>query len=53
MHPEYGNYHDYATFNDGGINNCIRVMIKAYQLSNNGKAIEKSYPPPHPMPVYN
>ncbi|MCA9129779.1 MAG: hypothetical protein KDB22_21985, partial [Planctomycetales bacterium] len=28
-YPEQGNYHDYATFNDGGINDCVRVMIEA------------------------
>lgn len=27
--PARGNYHDYATFNDQGINDCIRVMIEA------------------------
>jgi hypothetical protein len=32
MFPEQGNYHDYATFNDGGINDCIRVMINAARL---------------------
>lgn len=29
QYPEQGNYHDYATFNDQGINDCIRVMIEA------------------------
>jgi hypothetical protein len=29
QYPRQGNYHDYATFNDGGINDCIRVMIEA------------------------
>jgi hypothetical protein len=28
-YPWQGNYHDYATFNDHGINDCIRVMIEA------------------------
>lgn len=28
-YPRQGNYHDYATFNDQGINDCIRVMIEA------------------------
>jgi hypothetical protein len=27
--PYQGNYHDFATFNDQGINDCIRVMIEA------------------------
>ena len=30
QYPEQGNYHDYATFNDQGINDCIRVMIEAH-----------------------
>ncbi len=42
MYPEQGNYHDYATFNDGGINDCIRVMLEAYQYYDNDEAIEKS-----------
>jgi len=29
QYPWQGNYHDYATFNDEGINDCIRVMIEA------------------------
>jgi hypothetical protein len=29
QYPWQGNYHDYATFNDRGINDCIRVMIEA------------------------
>jgi Pectic acid lyase len=29
QYPWQGNYHDYATFNDNGINDCIRVMIEA------------------------
>ncbi|EPR70939.1 pectate lyase [Cyclobacterium qasimii] len=41
-YPEQGDYHDYATFNDGGINDCIRVMIEAYQYYPNDEAIEKS-----------
>ena len=40
-YPLQGNYHDYATFNDQGINDCIRVMIEANSFYNN-KAIEKS-----------
>lgn len=28
-HPARGNYHDFATFNDHGINDCIRVMLEA------------------------
>lgn len=35
MWPEQGNYHDYATFNDEGINDCIRVMIKACKYYGN------------------
>jgi hypothetical protein len=29
IYPWQGNYHDFATFNDRGINDCIRVMIEA------------------------
>ncbi len=29
QYPLQGNYDDYATFNDQGINDCIRVMIEA------------------------
>jgi hypothetical protein len=42
MYPEQGNYHDYATYNDGGINDCIRVMIEAHRFYNGNKEIEKS-----------
>ncbi|MEX0321523.1 MAG: pectate lyase [Puniceicoccaceae bacterium] len=31
-YPWQGNYHDYATFNDGGINDCLRVMMEAYKF---------------------
>ncbi len=31
IYPEQGNYHDYATFNDEGINDCIRVMTEAHR----------------------
>lgn len=41
-YPEQGNYHDYATFNDGGINDCTRVMLEAYQFYNKDEAIKKS-----------
>lgn len=30
-YPHQGNYHDYATFNDAGINKCIDVMLDAYR----------------------
>jgi len=42
MYPPRGNYHDYATFNDGGINDCVRVMIEAHQLNPKDKAIHQS-----------
>ena len=29
-YPNQGNYHDYATFNDEGINDCLRVMLEAH-----------------------
>jgi len=31
-YPKQGNYHDFATFNDQGINDCIKVMIEAHRL---------------------
>ncbi|NND08617.1 MAG: hypothetical protein HKN87_19760 [Saprospiraceae bacterium] len=31
-YPANGSYHDFATFNDQGINDCIRVMLEAHQL---------------------
>lgn len=34
QYPRQGNYHDYATFNDQGINDCIRVMIEADRFYN-------------------
>jgi hypothetical protein len=42
LYPEQGNYHDFATFNDGGINDCIRVMIEAYQYYGDNPAIAQS-----------
>jgi hypothetical protein len=42
LYPPRGNYHDYATFNDGGINDCIRVMIEAYRLNQHDPGIERS-----------
>lgn len=42
MYPPRGNYHDYATFNDGGINDCVRVMIEAHQLDPKDKAVHES-----------
>jgi hypothetical protein len=42
LYPPRGNYHDYATFNDNGINDCVRVMIEAYQLDPTNKAIAQS-----------
>ncbi len=41
-YPAQGNYHDYATFNDGGINDCIRVMIEAFKAYKDNPEIEKS-----------
>lgn len=40
-YPWQGNYHDYATFNDKGINDCIRVMLEADSYYKN-EAINKS-----------
>lgn len=59
MYPWQGNYHDYATFNDQGINDCIRVMIEAekyYKKPEYRKSLHKAgrflmisqLPPPQP-----
>lgn len=42
FYPEQGNYHDYATFNDGGINDCIRVMIEAYKYYGDNPDVVKT-----------
>jgi hypothetical protein len=42
LYPPRGNYHDYATFNDGGINDCVRVMIEAHRLDPHDTAILQS-----------
>lgn len=58
-YPKQGNYHDYATFNDAGINRCVDVMIDAYKfyrLDDYYKSIVKAgnyiyisqLPPPQP-----
>ncbi|MFY0650868.1 MAG: hypothetical protein JXQ96_02485 [Cyclobacteriaceae bacterium] len=58
-YPKQGNYHDYATFNDQGINDCIRVMIEANSyykseaLANSLKKVGRfmmisQLPPPQP-----
>ncbi|HSH20762.1 MAG TPA: pectate lyase, partial [Draconibacterium sp.] len=44
QYPWQGNYHDYATFNDQGINDCIRVMIEAdsfYEREDINRSIQK------------
>ena len=41
-YPARGNYHDFATFNDGGINDCVRVMIEATQHYPDDQAVERS-----------
>jgi hypothetical protein len=59
QYPWQGNYHDYATFNDQGINDCIRVMIEAdtyYKREDLKKSLQKvgrfmmisQLPPPQP-----
>jgi hypothetical protein len=39
-YPLLGSYHDYWTFNDSCINNCIKVMIKAHQVYKNDIYLE-------------
>lgn len=44
QYPWQGNYHDYATFNDQGINDCIRVMMEAdsyYGNDDYSKSLQK------------
>lgn len=59
QYPWQGNYHDYATFNDKGINDCIRVMIEAntyYKDESYATSLQKAgrflmisqLPPPQP-----
>ena len=59
MFPARGDYHDYATFNDQGINRCIQVMIEAVEhydkpehrrcLTKVGRFLMISHlPPPQP-----
>jgi hypothetical protein len=59
MYPWQGNYHDYATFNDQGINDCIRVLIEAntyYKNVRYAECLQKAgrfmmisqLPPPQP-----
>lgn len=59
QYPWQGNYHDFATFNDQGINDCIRVMIEADSYYDNPeirKSLNKvgrfmmisQLPPPQP-----
>jgi len=58
-YPYQGNYHDYATFNDEGINDCIRVMLEAHRYYGKDKYLESLHkvgrflmisqlPPPQP-----
>ena len=39
-YPEQGTYDDFATFNDQGINDCIRVMIEAYSYYKKDEYLE-------------
>lgn len=41
-YPRQGNYHDFATYNDGGVNDCTRVMMDAHRFYPGDEAIEKS-----------
>lgn len=38
--PLRGGYHDYYTFNDDAINDCIRVMLKAHRRYGESKYLE-------------
>lgn len=39
LYPARGNYHDYATFNDHGINDCVRVLIEAHRIDPGNAAV--------------
>ena len=39
-YPLRGGYHDYFTFNDDAINNCIRVMFEAHRRYGESKYLE-------------
>ena len=39
-YPLIGSYHDYCTFNDEAINNCIRLMIKAHKTYDKKEYLE-------------
>jgi hypothetical protein len=42
LYPARGNYHDYATFNDAGINDCVRVMLEARRQYGEDEKILRS-----------
>ncbi len=45
QYPQRGNYHDYATFNDHGINDCIQVMLDAcrfYEKEEYRESLDKA-----------
>jgi len=39
-YPLIGGYHDYFTFHDGAINDCIRVMLEAHRAYGRSKYLE-------------
>ena len=41
-YPLLGGYHDYFTFNDGAINDCIAVMLKAWRLYSRTEFLESA-----------
>lgn len=58
-YPAQGNYHDFATFNDAGINDCIEVMLQAHRQYRKKEYLESlkkvgrflmisQLPPPQP-----
>ncbi len=59
LYPKQGDYHDYATFNDRTINNCIEVMLDAHRYYHKPEFLESlkqaghfliisQLPPPQP-----
>jgi hypothetical protein len=41
-YPLIGGYHDYYTFNDNAINDCIRIMLKAHKMYGKEKYLRSA-----------
>ena len=58
-YPKQWDYHDFSTFNDGGVNDCLKVMVDAHQYYGTQELLESinkagwflimsQLPPPQP-----